>query len=202
MANHISGSLSYSFQIARGRASSPYAAVYTPQFLLPRDVRLDWDQENTINLFLSYRVQPNEHFKLLGLPFFNNWGASLIWSYGSGFPYTPYNIGRSYASQYLVNSANGPYSSNVNLNFYKGFLLFNQLNLMVTLDVTNLLNRRNPNDQGAGWNTFTGRPDQFGNYDPGSGLIYTLPVEQYNVGTPFLFGDPRQVLLGIRINWE
>ncbi len=204
LTSHFSGSLTYSFQIARGRSSSPYAAVYQPQFLLPRDVRLNWDQNNTINLFLSYRVTPNEKFDIFGLPFINNWGVSLIWEYGSGFPYTPYLIqsARSVSAQELVNSATGPFSSNVNLNFYKGFLLFNQLNVMVTLDVTNLLNRRNPNDQGGGWNTYTGAPDQFGNYDPSTGLIYQYPNELYNIGTPYLFGNPRQVLLGVRLNWE
>jgi outer membrane receptor protein involved in Fe transport len=200
---NFSGTLSYSYQIAKGRSSSPFAAVYQPEFQLPRETRLNWDQRSTINLFISYRVGPREEYELLGMPFVNNWGFSLTWNYGSGFPYTPYNPGRTLATVYLKNSATGPPSSNVNLSLYKGFLLFEKMNLSFTLEVTNLLDSRNVAvlDVGYGFNTLEGRPYEFGDYDPATRVLYQYHTMAGKV-PPNVYSDPRQVLLGMRINWE
>jgi len=200
--HHISGSFNYSYQIAKGRSASPFAAVYQPQFQLPRETRLDWDQNHTVNLFLSYRVGPREEFELFGLPFINNWGFSLTWNYGSGFPFTPYNTGRSLASAYLKNTGNGPYSSNVNLTFYKGFLLFDHLNIMITFDITNLFNRRNPTTDAYVFNNFTGNTYEYGDYDPNTQLIYQWYQMEGSFFRPYRFGNPRQFLLGVKLNWE
>ncbi len=199
LTNHLSGSISYTYQIAKGRSASPYAALYQPQFELPRETRLDYDQNHTLNLFASYRVSPKEDFSVFGVPL-DNWGASLTWSFGSGFPYTPYSGGRSYASQYLKNSANGPYSSDINLSVYKGFLVLNHLNMLVTLDVTNLLDRRNPSSTYL--NTLTGTPYVYGDYDPSTNLMYQWYQMAGEFFPPYRFGSPRQILLGVRMNWE
>jgi outer membrane receptor protein involved in Fe transport len=55
LSDHVSGSVAYSFQVAKGRSSSPYAGLSTG-IQLPRETRLDWDQNHTLNLFASYRV--------------------------------------------------------------------------------------------------------------------------------------------------
>ena len=201
LAAHFSGNIDYTYQVAKGRSASPYASIYQPQFQLPRETRLDWDQEHTVSLFLSYRVSPRDEFEIFGLPV-NNWGISATWSYGSGFPYTPYNSGRSLASALLHNSANGPYSSTVNMTLYKGFLLFEHLNTLITLDVTNMLNRRNPVVDGTVFNSFTGQTFKFGDYDPGSGVVYPWYGVPGNFYRPYRFSNPRQILLGVKVNWD
>ena len=202
LSNHYSGSIAYSFQVAKGRSSSPYAAVYQPQFQLPRETRLDWDQNHTLNLFLSYRVGPQDDYEFFGLFPLNNWGISVTWSYGSGFPYTPYNTNRSLADLYLHNSSDGPYSSLVNFTVYKGFMLFGHLNLLLTLDVTNVLNRRNPSTDSRVYNNFSGETFQYGDYDPNNLVIYPWRRMDGAYFYPWRFGDPRQVLLGIKLNWD
>ncbi len=201
LAQHFSGNIDYTYQVAKGRSASPYASIYQPQFQLPRETRLPWDQEHTISMFLSYRVSPMEEFDVFGIPL-NNWGISLTWSYGSGFPYTPYNSGRSLASALLVNSVTGPYSSMVNMTIYKGFLMFEHLNTMITLDITNLLNRRNPTTDGSVFNSYTGQTDKFGDYDPNTGIVYPWYTIDGNFLRPYRFGNPRQVLLGVKLNWD
>ena len=131
------------------------------------------------------------------VPFINNYGISLTWSLGSGFPFTPYQGKVTARNVYLLNNETKPYSSTVNLSMYKGLLLTGGLNLLVTLDVTNLFNRRNVNaiyDQ-------TGQPALFGDADLNTGLI--LPWRQAdNRLDPTAFGDVRQIILGLKVNWE
>lgn len=202
LSHHYSGSLAYSFQVAKGRSSSPYAAVYQPQFQLPRETRLDWDQNHTLNLFLSYRVGAQDDYEFFGLFPLNNWGVSMTWSYGSGFPFTPYNTNRSLTELYLHNAADGPYSSTLNLTMYKGFMLFGHLNMLFTLDITNVLNRRNPSTNSYVFNNYTGQTYKFGDYDPNNLVIYPWRRMDGAFFYPWRFGDPRHVLLGIKLNWD
>lgn len=70
--------LDYTFQIAKGTASSPDAARNAlasgqkPEVTL---VSLDWDQTHTVNTTVSYSQK--------------DWGVSSILTFGSGMPYTP-----------------------------------------------------------------------------------------------------------------
>lgn len=209
--DHYSGSLTYTFQLAKGRASDPFKYHIDPRlFGLPREVRLDWDQEHTLNLFLSYRVGPNEKYDIFGVPF-DNWGASITWSFGSGFPYTPIDPGiraGTLLDFYLNNTATGPFSSEVNMSFFKGFTLLDKLNLVFTLDITNLLNRRNVDVSSLGFNRFTGRPYVYGDYVPtGEKIIYswgpTSGGDSFDARVPpFVFKRPRQLSLGVKLSWD
>ncbi len=207
LSNHYTGSVGYTFQVAKGRSSNPFAALYSAQLQsLPRETRLDYDQQHTLNLFLAYRVGAREDFELFGLTF-NNWGASVTWNFGSGFPYTPYNRGRTLDDLYLLNTGDGPFTSEVNFSFYKGFILLDKLNPTLTLDIANLLNRRNVDLNGGGFNSLTGRPTVFGDYDPYTRLMYSWAgvggEESFDARVPpFIFRSPRQISLGLKINWD
>ncbi len=204
LSGNLSTSFSYTYQIATGRASSPLASVFDPSSaFLTRETPLSWDQTNTANIFLTYRVGPKEEPKLFGLPFINNYGMSLTWTYGSGLPYTPYVRTYNARNVFLINSATGPYSSTVNLSLYKGFYVYEKINLLVTLDVLNLLDRRNvvSLDPGTGFNTQVGRPYVYGDVDPNTNYVrpwYGMDA----LVPPYVFDSPRQVLLGVKINWE
>lgn len=201
---HYSGSIGYTFQLSKGRSSNPQFTLDHPELAsLPREVRLDWDQEHTINLFVGYHVASTEEYDVLGFNL-NNWGASLTWNYGSGFPYTPFNFGKQIQDFYLYNTGDGPSSSTVNISLYKGFQVMDKMNLLFTLDVTNLLNRRNvrtPN--GAGFNSYTGRVTAFGDYDPSNSTRVLYPWYSFNsLVPPYVFSDPRQVSFGMKLNWN
>ncbi len=204
LTGNFSAALSYSYQIAKGRASDPLSTVYTPEFQLPRETRLNWDQEHTANLFVTYRVGEKEEGHFFGMPFVNNYGVSLTWSFGSGFPYTPYYGSRFTARNvYLINEATKPYTSQINLSIYKGFQIMPGVNLLATFDIVNLFNRRNVNNI----YNFTGDVPKYGDYDPSTGVVYPwFHAESGYSGwsglDPTNFQPPRQILLGVRLNWE
>ena len=207
-AGNFSIALSYSFQIAKGRSSNKNAAIFKPeQFQLARETRLNWDQNHTANLFATYRVGPREEGRFFGLPFVNNYGISVTWSYGSGLPYNGYSASASHENQIQynrrINSETGPYTSTVNLSLYKGFNLFETINLLMTLDITNLLNRKNPTG-GAIFN-YTGRVYQYGDLepsDPASKIIVPYRQAEQRLLDPTNFDAPRQIIFGLKLNWE
>lgn len=197
--SNFSMNLSYSYQLAKGRSSNSLASVLNPEFQLPRETRLDWDQNHTANFFATYRVGPKEEGTLFGLPFINNYGISLTWSFGSGFPYSPYVSGRtSIQSQYLQNSGTKPYTSTINLSMYKGFKLTENLNIMATFDITNLFNRRNV----IGVQSHTGEAPEYGDYEPSQKYLTPWYRANFDLLDPTNFDAPRQVLLGIKLNWD
>jgi|GEM_PF-832109 len=202
--SNLSSTVTYSYQVAKGISSDPTASV-VKNLNLPRETRLDFDQTHTLNLFMVYKVGYNEEGTFFGLFPFNNYSCSFTWSYGSGYPYTPYIGGNSASleNQYLHNDATLPYSSNIDLSFSKGILLFGKLNTSVTLEIINLLNRRNvtSGDGGSGFNSYAGRPYAFGDYDPSSGFIYRYNGMESRVPA-IIFSAPRQILLGIKINLD
>lgn len=200
---HYSGSIGYTFQLAKGRSSNPQATQANPQLAtLPREVRLDFDQQHTVNMFVGYRVAPNEDYDVFGLNL-NNWGASVTWNFGSGFPYTPFNFGRGLQDFYLKNTGDGPYTSELNVSLYKGFEFLSKLNLIFTLDVTNLLNRRNVDLNGGGFNSYTGKVISYGDYDPGNSTRNLYSWNSFgSLVPPFVFSNPRQITFGMKLNWN
>ncbi|MDI6765989.1 MAG: TonB-dependent receptor [Bacteroidota bacterium] len=203
-AGNFSTAFSYSYQIAKGRSSNPLASIFQPEYQLPRETRLDWDQNHTANIFATYRVGQREEGKFFGLPFVNNYGISVTWSYGSGFPYTGFQGSRVTARNvYLINSETAPYTTTVNLNIYKGFYLFETINLLVTFDIQNLLDRRNPTKYSIF--NHTGRVFKYGDIDPdniGANSILPYSKSESMFLNPTYFDPPRQFILGIKMNWD
>ncbi|MBI1804370.1 MAG: TonB-dependent receptor [Ignavibacteriae bacterium] len=202
-AGNFSASLSYTYQIAKGRSSNPLANLFQPQFELPRESRLDWDQNHTGNIFVTYRVSPKEPGTFFGLPFVNNYGISFTWSFGSGLPFTPTHGRETARTVYFHNGESKPYTSTVNLSLYKGFILMDRLNMLFTLDVTNLFNRRNVNNVNDASNPSlpNGDPAKYGDYDPGTGEIYPWYQTDSRLN-PANFGDLRQIIFGLKLNWD
>ncbi|MBS4029531.1 MAG: TonB-dependent receptor [Ignavibacteriales bacterium] len=199
--HHISGNISYSYQIAKGRSSNPFQNALDANFSLPREVRLDHDQRHTVNIIASYRVEQNEDYDIFGIPFMNDWSASVTTSYGSGFPYTPTSSRVSTLEDaYKKNTADGPSTVTMNLSFFKRFSIVSKVKFVVTLDILNLLDRENINS-GSGFNVNFGRPYRFGDYDYESRRMYQW-YQMPGILPPYAFGAPRQVLLGLKMNWE
>ena len=77
----------------------------------------------------------------------------------------------------------------------------------MTFDVINLFNRRNVDLNAGGFNTLTGRPTQYGDYEPVQGFLYSWgPIsggQSFSSRVPpFVFRSPRQIAFGLRINWD
>ncbi|MBI5020155.1 MAG: TonB-dependent receptor [Ignavibacteriales bacterium] len=202
-AGNFSTAVSYSYQIAKGRSSNPLAAIFQREFQLPRETRLDWDQNHTANIFTTYRVGPQEE-GTFGIPYLNNYGVSLTWNFGTGFPYNGFNGGRTTARNvYLINSETTPYTTTLNLSMYKGIQLFNKINLLLTFDVTNLLDRRNPVKPAI--YSLTKQVYRYGDIDPDTptgGVMLPWFKAENRLLDRSNFEAPRQVILGLKLNWD
>ena len=108
MSNNFTAKLDYTFQISEGTASNPEDALdaenagQLPEVQL---IPLNWDQRHTVNLSLTYAA--------------STWGGSVIFTYGSGLPYTPQYT--SDISTLLTNSGTKPATNNVDIKLYKDF---------------------------------------------------------------------------------
>jgi hypothetical protein len=153
LASYWSARLSYGLSLARGTASSTYEWYYeryrygtdpvTGLQMEPprRDYALEFDQ--THNARLSVSGDFPSDFAFIPLREFN---ASVLFSLGSGLPYTPRNVGarglnagRQTAER---NSARMPTSFTTDLNAAKRFRL-GPLRLGLSLVITNLFNNQN-----------------------------------------------------------
>ncbi len=131
LSNSWSGTLNYTFQIAKGDASDPNAAanlrasgVQPETQLIP----LNWDQRHTLDATFNY-VNATD------------WGASLIFKFGSGTPYTPERV--SNIGELAYNSALKPATYDLDAYFYKTFRLSKVAGLTLFARVNNVFDTKN-----------------------------------------------------------
>lgn len=104
----LAATLDYTFQIARGTASDPYAAQQAaargdlPEVQL---TSLGWDQRHSINASVSYNG--------------SSYGGSVVMQYGSGMPYTPRRT--EDITSLITNSQIKPNTLNVDVRLFKTF---------------------------------------------------------------------------------
>ncbi len=208
ISSNLTSTITYSYQVAQGRSSNSLEEIYTPGLAyLSREVPLSWDQNHTVNLFIKYGVGPQEDSHIFGIPF-NNYNLSLTWNFGSGFPYTGYSPGGTQTTQTLTeltNAETSPYTSTFNISASKGVQVLQSVNLLITLDITNLFNRDNVSSGAFANNTaaYYGRPVQYGDLqDPTAPTPAILPWNRvaHDVLNPTFFNAPRQILLGVKMN--
>jgi outer membrane receptor for ferrienterochelin and colicin len=126
----ISATLDYTFQIAKGDASDPNAAFnLRTGGVLPETqlIPLDWDQRHTLNATLNYSNN-------------NDWGASFVFQFGSGTPYTPQQV--AVAGQLAYNSETKPPTYNLDARIYKNFQV-GATTLTLFMRIDNLLDTKN-----------------------------------------------------------
>ncbi len=128
----LAASLDYTFQIARGTASDPYAAQQAaargdlPEVQL---TSLGWDQRHSVNASVSYNGP--------------SYGGSVVMQYGSGMPYTPRRSDD--ITSLITNSLVKPNTLNVDVRLFKSFAL-GFTNMNVYLRVFNLFDVLNELD--------------------------------------------------------
>jgi hypothetical protein len=216
---------SLALQDARGTGSNPYTntgivgapidkdLIYTPKFIEP----LDYNYPVKANLNIDYRFGEND-----GPAILHDFGVSLLIKYNSGHPYT-----RGEGVQNLENDSRGRYpleslNSSMTPSFFqvdfkidKSFTIFDKLAATVYLRVINLFNTKNQ----INVYSRTGSADDDGVLsDPRYGQAYIneygsryadvyrainlgYQTDYFNATGNLLYGEARQVHLGIRLEY-
>jgi len=132
-SHKFSADINYTYSIATGVASDPNDALaffnggklYLPISEQP----LAWDQRNTVSLNATVR-DPGK------------WGFRFLWSYGSGFPFTPSFLNDRRPDPALENSRRLPSISRLTVDGDKFYKVWGQ-NVTLFVDARNVLDSKN-----------------------------------------------------------
>jgi len=175
----FSGSVSYTFQIARGRASDKTQSFlddYNNRKPRTEDFPLDWDQRNTAKANLNYRI-PASRGSIMG-----DWGFDMVWTYGDGRPYTgtatvvPPNLPD-------INNKRFPAEWRMDVRVDKGVNIYKQYNLNAFAEIQNVTDRAN-----------TTAATDLERYE-----LTGDPAGQF--GDPGVYSTPRRILLGMQLSF-
>ena len=180
----FSGNLDYTYSISEGNASDPTAAFYDEQSDIEPEkmlVPLDWDQRHTLNGTTTFHTTQSS-------------GVSMIFSYGSGFPYTTTNTQGQRTS--FENNGRKPATYNVDLRGFYHVTLSKSLKLTAHINVYNLFDIRNEltvyGDTGRSSYSLT--PTYTPQYS-GPGLN---SLDEYLI-VPTYYSAPRQIKIGFSL---
>ncbi len=226
--NRLSGSASLSFQDARGTGSFPNGnggivgspidgvTVFTPNYVSP----LTFSRPFKGNVFLDYRFGADD-----GPAVFDQFGLSVLATFSSGHPFTR-GFGGANAEtdsrfrQPLepLNASLTPSTLSIDLKIDKTFSIFDNLAANIYVRVLNLFDRRNVNQVflrsgAADDDGYISDPDLGGKlietFGPVYESLYRATSIDYStdvgantsVDAPNVYGDARQILLGIRLEY-
>jgi outer membrane receptor protein involved in Fe transport len=183
--NNISGVITYTYQIARGRASDEYQTFlddYRNRKPRTEDYPLDSDQRHTARANLNYQI-PGKWGPAFGdYHPFGDWGVDLFWTYGSGTPYTAAtNVPQPAIPD--INGENLPYTWRLDLRIDKGFSLYKTLKADFFVEIRNVTDRADIEDV----------------YDVERYDLYGEPGGQF--GNPGVYSTPRRILLGMEVTF-
>lgn len=219
LSDYWTAQLGYTFQIAKGTASTA-EAQYQRERPLQQDYYLDQDQRHSFNANLTFAFPADFAFTPL-----REFDISGVFSYGTGTPYTPTDQRGNQIG--LQNSARLPSSYNLDARMSKTIRL-GGLGLALNLDVSNVLNTLRVTNV----HTTTGKPDFTGRiitpfeFSPGIAYGdgdyayhpardfnhdgYLTRAEMYesylrayadNTNPPTYYGPPRKVRLGLSLSF-
>jgi outer membrane receptor protein involved in Fe transport len=178
-----------------------------PTFISP----LDFDQRHTGNITLDYRTGARS-----SIPFLNNFGANMLFRFGSGMPYTatkPYTaVFGAIASQPIgsLNSANMPWTYNLDMKIDKSFSIAG-VRMNAFLWVINALDNINVDDvysptgmanndgylttpSGESWLNNVAFDEECECPEAGAALY------ESKINNPYNYGSPRIIRFGIRVD--
>jgi len=202
-SHKFSTEVNYTYSIASGVASDPNQALQFfngGRLYLPiSEQPLNWDQRHTITVSSTVR-DPGK------------WGFRMLWSYGSGFPFTPSFRNDRRPDPKLDNSRRQPSNSSLTLDGDKYYKIWGQ-NVTIFFDARNILDQPNlssiteaafPNpfintvgDDYAIYYTETGRAGGAYLQDiNGDGVLDWVPVHD-----PRVFEEGRNVRLGVSVTF-
>jgi outer membrane receptor protein involved in Fe transport len=179
-ADYFSAKIDYTYQIAEGNASDPYAVYNNNQTNPPIEetkqvVPLNWDQRHTLNFSLN-----------VGTP--GDWTAGFIFQYGSGWPYT-----EAIEVSQGVRFENGgikPATFNLDLRAEK-IINIGGVRINTFLLIYNVLDIKNE----YGVYSTTGRATVDLNTKDAGDIIGLNTIEEY-INDPGFYSTPREIRLG------
>jgi len=164
----LSGSLNYTYSIARGSASSPQEHAEQANPSERGYFPLAFDQRHTVKAVMNLLAPGNTPQKFMGMPL-RGWGLSLVGYYGSGLPYTPTNTLREQTTT-APNQARLPALVNLDLRVRK-LMQAGRFTYTLFSEIRNVFDRRNvvsvyantgrPGDDGYTLESFAGRSQEF-----------------------------------------
>ncbi len=202
-SHKFSTDINYTYSIATGVASDPNQALQFfngGRLYLPiSEQPLNWDQRNTISIASTVR-DPGK------------WGFRMLWSYGSGFPFTPAFRNDRRPDPILNNSRRLPSEARLTIDGDKYYKIWGQ-NVTLFVDARNVLDSKNLNSLSQGsfpnpyvntagddytiYYTETGRAGGAYLQDiNGDGVLDWVPVHD-----PRVFEEGRNVRMGVSVTF-
>lgn len=128
LSHYIGGEISYTYSFADGVASDALFGLTAAglSHLPTQELPLDWDQRSTLNV--TMRLQDE-----------NKWGATVVYSYGSGLPWTPFDRWARRQDPLRENSKRLNSTHIINIQGRKKFDIYGQ-ELTLFFEGRNLLN--------------------------------------------------------------
>lgn len=183
--HNLSGMITYTYQIARGRSSDNdlnFTNDYFNRKPITEDFPLDSDQRHTARVNLNYRIPVSWGPAINNYHFLADWGLDFFYNFGSGTPYSgssnvqPPDIAP-------INDKNFPNSWSIDMRLDKGFSIYKNLKSSFFVEVRNLTNRA----------------DILSTNDSQRYDIYGDPGGQF--ADPDAYSTPRRILLGFEANF-
>ena len=183
----FSGNLDYTYSISEGNASDPTAAFFDEQSNIEPEkmlVPLDWDQRHTLNGTMTYRPIKSS-------------GISVVFNYGSGFPYTTEGLDGQRTS--FENNGRKPPTYNVDLKSFLNFPLTEAIQISAHINVYNLFDIRNELTvySNTGRSTYSLAPT----YTPQYSGPMLNSLDEYLV-VPSYYSAPKQIKVGISLSFK
>jgi hypothetical protein len=212
----VAANLAYTMQFAGGTGSTANTGFFVgwlggeyPTFVAPTD----FDQRHTGSLNVDVRLNKDDGPSFLGVKPLGNLGLNLLLTFGSGFPYTPRNVGDTvqgpgFATAFpraAINSAYGPWQTQLDLRLNRAFNIAG-VKFDAYLWGLNVLNSKNidPVDiYGAtGDNSDDGYLDSPDgkNWIEANGGAPAAALRGLRTDTPDRWSIPRQLRLGLRFD--
>jgi outer membrane receptor protein involved in Fe transport len=209
--------LNYTLQYADGTGSDPatqfrltWLQTENPTVISP----LDYDRRHSGSANLDYRTQSAEGPKIGGIYPFENFGVNLLFSFNSGVPYTPTQIYNtttwgsvtSIVPTGTVNGATTPWNYRLDLKIDRTFKL-GTVNAVASLYVINLPNTKNVyavysatgEANNDGFLSTTNGQNFASSY--GANSADAIQAYQFHENNPANYGVPRQIRLGLRLEY-
>ena len=186
---NLSTFLNYTLQYTRGNADNPTQSFNregASQDPINKLIVMSWDQRHTVNVTVGYNKF--------------NWGVTTTAYFNSGTPYTwqPLAVNPLSRVNLYPNNDYSPARMSVDLSAYYGINIDKKIQLRITLDVYNLLDRLNE----YGLNAQTGRaytaiiqPSDLG------GHRSNFNTYEDRIHNPAMYSAPRLIKLGLGVSY-
>ena len=203
----------YTLSFAQGTGSGSYSTgtivwinETPPNFISP----LDFDQRHKLNVTLDYSLGKGEGPTLVGTKLLQNFGFNVLFTAGSGFPYTGIQsptivtAARATRPRGGVNAERLPWTNRIDLRIQRRFSVGGTGTITAFLWMQNALNT--VNIQGA--YRYTGLPNDDGFLSTSGGVQYlesnpnvTETLYRFRNRGLGNYGRPRLTRLGIRFDF-